>query len=397
MRHHVISLPEQQRDGRRANLLARLQHEMRELLPRLHTQPPLALARKRRLPLPRPADRKDDPSAGPLQIPVRPAVGPIRRFAGDLVSRHRRRAALQRTRPHHKRIRTETLRRARVSTDAVQNKLARVLALERHIQPLDVLQNRRAAGAGVLEIDRPFDSREIEILDGDTADVQARLVVSVGHRMLGAAVVQSAGGPSGLPRQVAEGLAIVREGKRRLGSSTPDGLAPRPADFPRLRRISTPSTAPPRPVRQPSGPLPAPAHASPATRSAATTRRSRSRETSEVRAKPKSHDFGYGRLRAATYSPVEIACHVSPVSRKNRSISWRSGKDVCVPGLSTDRVATAPALQRLRSTARRRPGNRPSCRHRRRRLLSCPPRAPAAQERDPRHARSPPGCRAGRA
>ena len=76
--HDVVALPEQQRDGRRADLLARLQHEMRELLPRLHTQAALVIARERRLPLPRPADGENDAAAGPLQIPIRPAIRAVR-------------------------------------------------------------------------------------------------------------------------------------------------------------------------------------------------------------------------------------------------------------------------------------------------------------------------------
>ena len=52
--------------------------------------------------------------------------------------------------------------------------------------------------------------------------------------------------------------------------------------------------------------------------------------------------FHVGRL-AVQFAPLEVLVQ-GPVPRMSASSS-RPGKDVCVPGLSTDRVATAPALR----------------------------------------------------
>jgi hypothetical protein len=88
--------------------------------------------------------------------------------------------------------------------------------MEGGIQRQDVFQDRRVAGAGSLEIDRPFDDQEIGVLDRHAADFQPGRLVGVPQRVLRAYGVQLARRAGRLPRQFSQRLAAELERERRL-------------------------------------------------------------------------------------------------------------------------------------------------------------------------------------
>ncbi len=106
-------------------------------------------------PLPRPADRENQPAAGPLQVEVGPsfgAVGGASAVGGESIAR---------ARPERPLVRLIALRRAPITFVAVEHELTLTPSFELRIQRLDVLQDRRVRLPGILEINRPFSRREI--------------------------------------------------------------------------------------------------------------------------------------------------------------------------------------------------------------------------------------------
>jgi hypothetical protein len=79
---------------------------------------------------------------------------------------------------------------APVAFDTVQNELAPIGSLKAHIQSLDELQDRRVLAAGVPEVHRPFDSREVGVLAGDAADLQGSLRIGPCQGVLRARCVE---------------------------------------------------------------------------------------------------------------------------------------------------------------------------------------------------------------
>jgi len=76
----------------------------------------------------------------------------------------------------------------------VQEEISRLHRLELEVQSQNIRQNWRIVGAAVFEIEGPFDGRKIPILDGLTANLQARKAVGPGKPMLDSRRIQAARG-----------------------------------------------------------------------------------------------------------------------------------------------------------------------------------------------------------
>jgi len=82
-----------------------------------------------------------------------------------------------------------------------------------------VRKDRRVAGPAVGGVERPFESREVVIIEGDATDAQAGLVVRVRQGVFRALGVQVARSQDRLPTELGEWLAALVERKWRLGGS----------------------------------------------------------------------------------------------------------------------------------------------------------------------------------
>jgi hypothetical protein len=107
----------------------------------------------------------------------------------------------------------------------VQQEIALCGAVDRHVDRLDVGEDRRVRRAGVLEVQRPLDRGEIVVRYAHAPHEEARLRVGPRECVLGALVVEFAGVLLGVPRlqQFCRRAAAVREREGRLGGELAAG------------------------------------------------------------------------------------------------------------------------------------------------------------------------------
>src|ERR1700690_3956082 len=87
-------------------------------------------------------------------------------------------------------MRLVAVRRAQVPRVVPQDAIALRPAAERRVYGLDVLDDRRIGGPGVLEIYRPLDSGIVVVLDANAAHAQTALGISPGQGLLLPLVIQ---------------------------------------------------------------------------------------------------------------------------------------------------------------------------------------------------------------
>ena len=206
-----VSVPEQQGDERRADLFARQQLEMGQLLPGADTEPRCALALEFGRPLAGPADGENHPPRSPLEIEIR-QVGVRRPPAGstDPLLGAGGERSLQRPV-----IRTVGRRTDRVA----EQELGIRPALPRRVERLDVLQDRGLRLAGVLEGQEPLGGREVVVLDRLAADDQPGSRIGPRSQMAGPLLVEFLNlavlPPGG--EKLGRWLAVVDKRERRAG------------------------------------------------------------------------------------------------------------------------------------------------------------------------------------
>jgi len=210
---------------------------MREFLARAHVEPALLVARQRGRPLARPADHRDHALArGHLDVEVgEHGIGGAPGWRG----KSQRLLWLQ---ARHERL--IIVRRAGAAPLVMQPELGQLgrrpgKPLQAQVQGLDVGEDRRILLAGVLEVQRPLDGREVVVLDGHAAHTEPALGFVVGEHVLGPLLVELAAFALEWPnlQQFCRKLVTELEREGRLGAVAPHVQA-------RGRQIGQPQHAP---------------------------------------------------------------------------------------------------------------------------------------------------------
>jgi len=187
----VATLPEEEHDERRTDLLAWVKHEVGLLLPRHHPYASAILPQEVRRPLSWPAESDDDARPRPFEVEVaeiavrRPPAG-----GADPLVDHRSQRRLEGL---------IVVRLAGAAHIVVQNESILDARSEAGIEPLQALDERRVRRAGVPQGDRPLDHREVSIGDAHAPHLEPSAGVRVGACPAGSALADGLGSLGELP------------------------------------------------------------------------------------------------------------------------------------------------------------------------------------------------------
>lgn len=171
----ILALPEDQGGQRCAHLLAGLERQVCYLLSGADAQGSAGIPGKRRRPLAGPSHDDHQPAVGGHEVIVRE-----RPVAASTSDRREPLDGVGNQRPLERLIKVWG---GGVAFPVVKDELLlRLLpTLECHIQPLDLLQDRRVLLPIVLEVHRPFRRKEVGVIDRHAADFEARSGVGPRH------------------------------------------------------------------------------------------------------------------------------------------------------------------------------------------------------------------------